>query len=433
MEVVLLGSEGLPSGSVLSIKYGDVKRQAPAGKIGQPFRFSNASSEQLLSVEILVPAAEAASVTLDSSKDTFEVAFGPSMKVELQYRELQLPTVDISNLAVSKDSQVVEKLLLAQQAAGYLEEHDLIRTFQSLLHGLLVAKPENPHEHLKERFAALHKKADDLVSVTCGSGVADSRRLSVNDRKSRRSTVRTAMRDQKLRGSAPVTKGDAKVDSMLMTLQAASDNLPLVMPFLPKDLRDELSSAEFAGRCEDHFRALDKEDRGVLTSDDLLEVLVLLSQATRETISSEQCRKFADMFDTDQDGLIGITEFTTLVQFVSVSDYLESKEGRELISTAMVQENNFQDFIKMIEVDRERLWSIVPFLPEDLVEHLTGTEFEEACNKHFDELDVDKSCSLEPHELIPVIKAISEGKVKDILITDDKCKQFAELFDSENK
>ncbi|CAE8625222.1 unnamed protein product, partial [Polarella glacialis] len=95
MEVILKGSEGLPEGAVLSIKFGETKRQAPVSKIGQQFRFSNSPVEPLpLKVEILTPAAPPQTVALDPAREDFEVSFGGGAKVFLSQRavsELQRP------------------------------------------------------------------------------------------------------------------------------------------------------------------------------------------------------------------------------------------------------------------------------------------------------------------------------------------------------
>ncbi|CAE7446735.1 Thop1 [Symbiodinium natans] len=106
MEVVLLSSEGLPEGSVLSLKWGDLKRQAPVSQTGQHFRFNDSPAQPLqMKVEVLTPLAPAQMVSINPMQETFEVAFDPQMKVRLQQRpvsELQRPVVDITNAADGK-------------------------------------------------------------------------------------------------------------------------------------------------------------------------------------------------------------------------------------------------------------------------------------------------------------------------------------------
>ncbi|CAE7225287.1 Ift74 [Symbiodinium sp. CCMP2592] len=246
--------------------------------------------------------------------------------------------------------------------------------------------------------------------------------------KRRRSSVREHMRMQQKAAGA---SGCSKVETLLMTLEAASNNLEIVLPFIPEQLRVNLASTEFSTLCDEKFRALDVEDRGELTSDDLIPVIVELSRAQKDSISTEQCRKFADMFDSNQDGLINIAEFTQMVQFVTVAGWLESQEGKDMIQKAELADRSFQDLIKMIEADKERLWSIIPFLPEWLVNHLTSKEFEEACHEQFDGLDADGSGSLEPVELIPIIQAICQTEEHGVAITEERCQRFTSLFDTD--
>lgn len=146
MEVLLLGSEGLPEGAVLSLKWGDMKRQAPVSQVGQHFRFNDSAAHPMqMKVEVLTPMAPAQSVPIDPAQDVFEVAFDSRMKVRLQDRpakESQRQVVDIKS--ADGKGLPAERLQMAQQAASYLEEHDLVKTFQEILHGLIVTKPADP-------------------------------------------------------------------------------------------------------------------------------------------------------------------------------------------------------------------------------------------------------------------------------------------------
>eukprot|EP00930_Biecheleria_cincta_P002558 TRINITY_DN10356_c0_g1_i2.p1 TRINITY_DN10356_c0_g1~~TRINITY_DN10356_c0_g1_i2.p1 ORF type:complete len:843 (+),score=210.03 TRINITY_DN10356_c0_g1_i2:91-2619(+) len=434
MEVVLQGTEGLPSGAVLSIRWGDTKRQVPASKIGQTLRFSNAATHPLpMKVEVLSPVAPPQLVHMDPAKETFEVALGSTMKVRLQQRaakELQKPVVDVKSAALGQ-GLAADKLQSAQEAAAYLEEHDLLRTFQDMLHGLIVSKPKNPHAYVEAHLAKLKKPEEKKANPPTNKKTIESISDGEGARDYKRGSVRQHMRENMSSGQRASTGSTTKVDTLLMTLQAASDNLAVAMPFLPIELRQSIESEEFRQECEQSFRDLDTEDRGELTSDDLLDVIAFLVQSKREGIGKEQCRRFSEMFDVNEDGLINISEFTNMVQFVTVASYLETEEGQKIIQQAMVNENTFQDFIRMIEGDKERLWSIIPFLPEWLVDHITSQEFQEGCQQQFDELDADKSGSLEPMELVPVIQAISQtSDGQTIHIDEAKCKQFIDLFDT---
>jgi len=371
------------------------------------------------------------------------------MKVVLSQREvveLQRPLVDIGGAAEARGLPA-EKLQMAQKAAVYLEEHDLVRTFQDILHGLLVSKPADPHAYVEERLArakrlAAAKKGEPLpdfapaapepkhAQVESSSGaprglgmpedpVPDSARTN-GSRSTNRSSVRMSVRG---------TEGSrGKVETLMLTLQSANDNLDLVLPFLPQDLRDVLQGDELLQECKQQFKKLDVRNLGSLTAKDMIPVIVQLSTAKKNSVGSDQARRFLQMFDTNEDGFITLDEFSHLVQFVIVAGYLESEEGKAAIEAALVEENNFQDFISMIEQDKERLWSVIPFLPSWLVEHVTGSDFQVQCHIHFDALDKDHSGTLEPHELVLVIQDLSQAH--PLTITKEKCETFTRLFDT---
>jgi len=445
MEVVLEKAEGVPEGGVLSIKFGDTKRQAPASKIGQPFRFACSTIEPMpIQVELLVPVAPAQAVRTDPVAERFEVDFGGGKKVVLRQRlaaELAPPTVDVKGAAEAR-GMAPEKVVLAQKAAAYLEEHDLVRIFQDTLHALLINKPADPHAYIEERLsrakqlAAKPKVGSQEPAATTAASAAD-RELdnfgepdpadAANDpppaRRARGGHARSSIRES-VRGSMG---SRSKVDTLLMTLQCAHDNLQLVLPFIPDELRDMVTSDKFAEECSKHFTDLDTKKRGKLSDADLLPVIQHLSSANLKGIGADQCRKFVDMFDSDDDGLVNREDFFSLVQFVIVASYLESPEGKEIIELAHVEQNHFNDFMRMIEGDKERLWAIIPFLPEWLVEHVTSQEFQDSCNARFTELDADSSGSLEPGELIPVIQQLSQAH--PLTIDIEKCRQFTRLFD----
>lgn len=415
MEVVLEGAEGVPEGGVLFMKVGGTKWQAPVGKPGQSFRFGGPPAGPLpLQVELLVPAGPAQRLVPQASPEgRFAVDFGGGMRVRLRQRtaqELQRPVVDLAS-AAGGGSLPAEKRRAAQSAAAYLEEHGLIRSFQELLHALLVSKPEDPHRFMEDHLATAKKLAANAASA--------SRRLS--GARAPRASVR-----ESTRGTTTASRN--KVETLLMTLQSAHDNLPLVLPLLPRDLRQMLEGRDLAEECVNQFKSLDTKGTGTLLPEDLLPVIEQLSSAKAQCIDSEQCRRFVEMFDADEDGSISVEEFTGLVQFVIVAGFLESPEGRQIIEMAMIEENAFQDFLAMIEKDKERLWSIIPFLPEWLVEHITSAAFQQGCNKHFASLDADGSGSLEPRELISVIQALSEAH--PLIIDQEKCRQFTALFDT---
>lgn len=425
MEVILESAEGVPPGAVLSIKVGDVKRQAPVSKLGQPFRFASSPADPApLKVELLTLAAEPQMVKLQPGVKRFVVDFSGGARVTLVHQaapQLQRPPVDIGE-AAEKGGLSVDKMQLAQSAAQYLEQHDLVHTFQDLLHGLLVSKPDDPMAFVEEKLARQRELAGGKAAPRPPNKGVESFNGPQSEVAQRRK--RPSKGDASLRGSVASV---GKVDSLLMTLQMTHDNMDMVLPFLPEDLRDMLVSSELAEECRMQFKTLDVRGQGKLVPADLVPLLVHLTTARATSIPADQCQKLVAMFDSDDDGFISIDEFTTLLQFVIITAYLESADGRATLQLAKVEDNQYNDFMRMIEDDMEKLWSIIPFLPGWLEEHLTSEAFLNECLAQFAELDKDKSGSLEPMELVPVIQNMC--KAHPLTISYEKCKKFVKLFD----
>eukprot|EP00929_Paragymnodinium_shiwhaense_P058771 TRINITY_DN29447_c0_g1_i1.p1 TRINITY_DN29447_c0_g1~~TRINITY_DN29447_c0_g1_i1.p1 ORF type:complete len:1085 (-),score=358.65 TRINITY_DN29447_c0_g1_i1:301-3555(-) len=420
MELILEGSEGCPAGGILSIKVGEMKRQAPLTRVGQPFRFPTSPAELLpLKVDLLMPAAESQTLPMNPAKEIFEVDFGNGLKVKLRQREareLQRPTVDIASMAEAKGLEK-EKVELAQSAAEYLEKHDLVRLFQDILHGLLVLKPSDPLGYVEQRLLR-NRQLPSGASIGPRMGrdnslceASDSSSLCGEQRRRRRSKLAT----------------QTKIESLLTSLQSAHENLVMIMPFLPDELRDTLTSNELKQECENHFRALDTKGLKKLTPEDLLPLLVQLTTAKYGRVNDEQCKRFAQIFDANEDGYIQEMEFITLVQFVVITAFLESDEGKQTLEMAKMEEQTYNDFIGMIEEDKERLWAIIPFLPEWLVESVTSEQFMNSCTEQFMSLDKDGSGNLEPEELLPVIELLCQAH--PLSIDQEKCKRFVKIFD----
>eukprot|EP00927_Polykrikos_kofoidii_P065110 TRINITY_DN60901_c0_g1_i1.p1 TRINITY_DN60901_c0_g1~~TRINITY_DN60901_c0_g1_i1.p1 ORF type:complete len:1083 (-),score=182.58 TRINITY_DN60901_c0_g1_i1:343-3591(-) len=420
MEIVLDSVEGIPKGGLLSIKVGDTKRQAPVSKIGQPFRFSSSLADPMpMKVEILIPAGGPQYVKIDPATDRFEVDFGGGMRVRLQQREvkeLQRPTVDIGDVAQNRGLPN-DKLHMAHTAAKYLEDHDLVRTFQDMLHGLLVNKPADPVSYIEERLSRTKQ-------LKGGATTLKSPKPPSSDVSSARGRGRESPHSKVDRMSVA---SQGKVEVLLTTLQMTHENLGMVLPFIPDELRELLICDDFAGECTSQFRALDTKGSGVLSPEDLIPLIEQLASAKTQNIRPQQVQRFVSMFDANEDGLISEGEFSTLMQFVIITAYLESDEGKATLEAAKMEEKHYNDFLKMIEEDKERLWAIIPFLPTWLTEHVTGDEFQATCLKEFKQLDVDGSGSLEPEELIPVVLQLCE--THPLAVDAERCTKFVKVFD----
>jgi Ca2+-binding EF-hand superfamily protein len=224
----------------------------------------------------------------------------------------------------------------------------------------------------------------------------------------------------------------SKVDSLLDMLHKGKKNLNIVLPFIPQELRDSLSSQTFVDECKQNFADLDKTNQGELSSEDLIPVVVEFAMANGHDITSEDAIKFAAFFDQDGNGKIDMGEFYELVQFVLLCFYLETDDGRNVVETATAEESHFNQFLDMLEHDRQRLEEVIPMLPEELIEQITSDVFLEECEAAFAALDADNSGVLEPDELVPIIMNMSEAKSNQGIsnLDEDKCKRFLKIFDA---
>lgn len=434
MEIILEGSTGVPQSSILSIKVGETKRQAPMTNFGQPYRFASSPAQPLpMNLEILTPAAPVQTVNMDPTQRSITVAFGGGMSISLlrrEAKELQRPVVDVKDLATKGLPK--DKLQTATQAAAYLEEHNLVRVFQDILHGLLISKPPDPFAYLDSHIsrakalALQSKPAPAPVAPPAGSG-EEARQAQKQARQAARASLRGgggAAARSSCRGSI-VSRN--KVDALLDILHRTSKNLPLILPLLPKDLSDILVSDDLAKECARQFDLLDLNKSGKLDSTQLIPVIVQLSTASAGSIGSDQARKFIEIFDANQDGEICRDEFITLTQFVIISAHLETDEGKALIEVAQLEDDRFSEFLFILESDKGRINDVVPFLPDWLVMHLTSEKFMDECMTRFDTLDKDRSGVLEPNELLPVVLSLT--RANPLTITVEKCKRFVNVFD----
>jgi Ca2+-binding EF-hand superfamily protein len=468
MEFILQKTEGVPENGVLSIKVGETKRQGAVSKLGQPFRFASSLAEPLpVKVEILSQAAPEQTISLNPTDQTLVVDFGGGMKVHLQQRaaqEMKRPLADVNQVANSPGLPT-DKLQKAQSAAAYLDQHDLVRTFQDILHGLLIAKPEDPFAYLEDHVArakALFNAANNPPSPAaiappagalqqCAPADLPSPPLqpanapvppSGSPPKNARPSLTTGENAAAKRGSVGLgacgaarrasgrrgsIQSQNKVEALLDILSRTSVNLPLILPLLPKEFQDCLMSSELMEECQKQFRELDKSGSGTLAPADLIPVIVQLSSANERSVNEDSCKKFVEMFDSNADGMIQVDEFTMLTQFVVIAAFLESPEGTKLLEDAQLEEKRFEDLLNVLASDRDRLTEIIPFLPDWLVQHLSSDAFMDECDARFDALDTQKTGLLGPAELLPVVLRLS--RANPLTVDMEKCMRFVEVFD----
>jgi hypothetical protein len=355
MEVVLKGVEGAPPNAILSIKCGDVRRQFPISKVGQPFRFSSSPISPLpLKVDIFVPYAQTQEVLVDPTNDNLEVRFAPPggrpVTASLQHRGAP----ELRKAGDSITAKLGESESMAANAQ-YMDKHDLVRTFQDIIHGLLVNKPDNPHEQIQEHLCRAKAYTDKVSDEEAAKRrVRDALHIALMpdeptyDAATGTGAQCQAVSEPILSGQttapdqeppkrcATINKGTiegrSKVDTLLQWVKQGRQSVALVLPYLPDDMAAQLQSDDFMSNCVAQFSSLDTEKNGELGAKELLPVIVELCGTAQNTIGMDQASQFAALFDQDNNGRISKDEFTALVQFVCIAHYMDTDEGQAAIA-----------------------------------------------------------------------------------------------------
>eukprot|EP00929_Paragymnodinium_shiwhaense_P104960 TRINITY_DN697_c0_g1_i1.p1 TRINITY_DN697_c0_g1~~TRINITY_DN697_c0_g1_i1.p1 ORF type:complete len:1471 (+),score=501.24 TRINITY_DN697_c0_g1_i1:97-4413(+) len=485
MEVIMQKATGIPADAILSIKLGGTRRQAPVAAAGQPYRFAVSPAEpNKIQVELFAPIAAPQAVGFDPTKEGITVDFGKGRSIQLLHREYQdasLPKGPTAGeVAEQRGLANNDKAAAAKSAADYMDSHGLVKTFQDIIHGLLVSKPEDPFAYLEEHVARakaleLKKKGVDVpvavppvnlpakpaedAAAPLPPGVPEAPKAAPDapNAPRKRGSIHPSSMEGKPKAAAPPDGLDLQFDDFLTKLEANRDSIMDIVAFLPDWLVDDISSDEFMDECEAEFDALDVDGSGALEPLELQPVIAELcgKRVKSGTIDLEKCKRFAKVFDRSQDGNIQKDEFVDFVQVLAVAQFLESSKNRHETATPAPpaesgsngtrrrgsvttdmkisegekskSDKNFSDFLEMLEADKNAVIEIAPYLPDWLIDEIDSDEFLDTCEAKFLELDVDKSGALEAAELVPIIADLCTAHPTTIDL--DKCKRFVKVFD----
>lgn len=198
MELKLLGTKGIPEGSIVSVKVGTLRRQAAIGS-GRPYRFADCThGKQHMKVDVYAPVASArlliepreacCSVQLEGTNSAalgkgrllgvndmsldFAVSGSisdPSTDFNDGASELGLPVTRPSSAAsVRPESKnAARRHQVALDAQPYFEQHHIMDVMQALLQSVIKEKPVDPYSYMirvleNTRSAALGAVAEQL-------------------------------------------------------------------------------------------------------------------------------------------------------------------------------------------------------------------------------------------------------------------------------
>ena len=228
-------------------------------------------------------------------------------------------------------------------------------------------------------------------------------------------------------------EGEAlRIDDVIANVRDDAAWADKILPTLPIEWKEYLTSDEFIDSAMDKFDALDADGNEKLSPDELVPVVSELSQGQPWDIDDKHCVEFAEIFDADKNGFIDRGEFFRFVQFLVVMSHFSSPEAEvdDIIEEAELDEAlRIDDVIANVRDDAAWADKILPSLPIEWKDYLFSEQFVDDAMNQFDALDVDCSGALTPDELVPVVAELSSGRPWDI--DEAHCLQFAEIFDKD--
>lgn len=165
MEVSVRDMSGVPGGSILSVRAGNVRRQGPL-VANKPMRFSMSPGEACpFTVDLFAPIASSR-LTLKPDGGLYTVPFEPAQGFSLPTStiELSLGVNSISaataeNTAPRTPSRQQQRLKNVSEAQAYIEKHSLAQYVQNLMQSLLKERPDDPWMYMKRHLDSSRAEA----------------------------------------------------------------------------------------------------------------------------------------------------------------------------------------------------------------------------------------------------------------------------------
>jgi Ca2+-binding EF-hand superfamily protein len=262
--------------------------------------------------------------------------------------------------------------------------------------------------------------------------------------------------------SAAQAAEEAAIDEMIETMHRDRTEVKRqigrfsMSSAVPEWIRVQFSDEGFLSECHQKFDALDRDGNGVLSREELVPVILELSQGQPTAVNQEHCVRFMDVFDEAGKGFLSRADFVELIKFVWFMYWLEEqqlqtqpppaaptgetkKKGVEeyggiddsMCCSAEDAEMRVHALLDSVEHDRSAIGrlSVNPALPAGLRERFDDPAFEQECLQHFEALDANKDGSLQPSEVFSILVELS--RENPYAVTEEHCERFVEIFDTE--
>mmetsp|Transcript_41294 Transcript_41294/g.75342 ORF Transcript_41294/g.75342 Transcript_41294/m.75342 type:complete len:1067 (-) Transcript_41294:66-3266(-) len=166
MEVILLGSTGIDTNSILSIRAGTTRRQSALGNIEKPFRFPCKLEDCTpLKVDIYdlvgttrtichAKLGEQCLALGHPKKEPGITTIDPSSAMEVTFKVQPVS----QDLAKQDLVQAEKKKSISVKTNSYMEKHNIPAFLQGILTGLIKECPDNPYLFIAQHFAEEAKR-----------------------------------------------------------------------------------------------------------------------------------------------------------------------------------------------------------------------------------------------------------------------------------
>ena len=221
-----------------------------------------------------------------------------------------------------------------------------------------------------------------------------------------------------------------RIDDVIANVRDDAAWADKVLPTLPDEWKEYLTSDEFIDDAMDKFDGLDADGNEKLSPEELVPVVAELSQGQPWDIDETHCIEFAEIFDADKNGYIDRNEFFRFVQFLVVMSFMgPAAEETDDIDAEIAETMRIDDVIANVRDDAAWADKILPTLPDEWKDYLTSDEFIESAMDKFVGLDARQRRSSRRRARVPVVAELSQGQPWDI--DESHCTEFADIFDAD--
>jgi len=318
-----------------------------------------------------------------------------------------------------------EKLQEAQEAANYLEKHDLVRVFQDMLHGLMATRPQDPYAYIDEKVTRARS------SLLNGS---EKVHPSLDDRCYSFSVEASEVAAPLCEAPVATEAWDVGVDSfraqkLAALLEADCGQLNEVLSCMPKELVAFITSDDFASNCHRGFAELDESESGLLDMAELNRIVQRLFEERIEPVGADELKRLFGIWDRDRKKTLNTNNFADFARFVAVMSCLTSSLAQSEIATVDGHEK-LSRLLRAQKASKGKLGEVVNMLPAHILTPLMSNAFSQSCLTAFG--FVPGSVGAVPiRDLAPVLVDLSQkpSAPAQCAISLDQCQHFEGLVD----